>query len=208
MIKRTLLSLLLTALSCGLQAASVEVDFLGKLDDAQENVADPEKARIGKYTIIEMMAKCEFDEQCELNMKPQLEKLAKEDKNIIYSAFLKYLNWEKSDLEFNIKHCQIDDKKALRKVYAKCYLEWVDAEKNHSSQNRHDIDVLEDKRYRCLQENALPLAEAGNIFAQADLVNLAQHFQETAQMNKWAAKIEALKNTHKYEQYMKCSEIP
>ncbi len=195
-------------LSFSLQASAVEINLLGKLDDAQEYVSDPLKGVVAKYTIIEMMAKCEFDEQCELNMKPQLEQLAKEQKNILYSAFLKYLEWSKKDLAFNIKHCQIDEKKIVRKVYAKCYLDWVEAEKKHPPLNRHEIDILETNRNKCLRENELALANAGNIFAQADLVNLAEYFKDTAEMNKWSAKIEAIKNTPQYQLFIKCSEIP
>ncbi|MBS0288012.1 MAG: hypothetical protein JSR17_11985 [Proteobacteria bacterium] len=206
--KNILLGILTSIYICGAQASTVEVDFLGKLDTIEEHVADPVKRLQGKYTIIEMMANCEFDEQCELNMREELEKRAKEEKNLMYVAFLKYLDWEKADLEYNIKHCQIEDKKAVRKIYAKCYKAWVEQEKNHPPKNRQEIDKIENDRNLCLQENELPLAEQGNIFAQADLLNLAEHFKMPGDMSKWEAKVNAFKGTKKYEQYMQCSEIP
>ncbi|MGD9591751.1 MAG: hypothetical protein AB7V32_04430 [Candidatus Berkiella sp.] len=205
---RALLGVFCALYGSHLYASNVEVDFLGKLDTIEEHVSDPEKRLKAKYTIIEMMSKCEFDEQCMLNMKSELQQLAQEQKNIMYSAFVKYLDWEKNDLEYNIQHCQIDDKKEVRKVYAKCYQQWVDVEKNHPPQNRGEIDKIENDRNLCLLENMTPLAQKGNIFAQADLVNLGEHFKDAQLMSKWEAKVNEQKGSAKYQQYMKCSEIP
>ena len=208
MLMRALLGVVFSLYCLASLAANVEVDLLGKLDNIEEHVADPEKRIKGKYTIIEILCQCEFDEQCILNKKDELDQLAKQQKNLMYVAFLKYLEWETKDIEYNAKHCQMDDKKALRKVYAKCYQQWVDSEKNNPPQNRAQIDKIENDRNLCLIENMTPLAEQGNIFAQADLVNLGEHFKDAKAMSKWEAKVTAQSGTTKYQQYMKCSEIP
>ncbi len=189
-------------------AAAVEVDLLGKLDNVEEHVSDENKRYEGKYKIIQMLVKCEFDEQCELNMIPELEDLFKQTKNLMYKGFLTYLKWEKSDLEYNIKHCQIPEKKQVQKVFAKCYGQWVDYEINHPPQNRQEIDKIETDRNHCIKENSKPLAEQGNLFAMAELVNLGEHFKDPKEMSFWSAKMDAQKGTAKYDLYMKCSELP
>ena len=102
----------------------------------------------------------------------------------------------------------MDDKKAVRKVYAKCYQQWVDVERKNPPQNRSQIDKIENDRNLCLKENMTPLAEQGNIFAQADLVNLGEHFKDPKGMSKWEAKVNEQRGTAKYNQYFKCAEIP
>ena len=210
MFKQALLSLLccLFFMTYKVQASAVDINLLDKLDDVAENVSDTNKRLDGKHTIIKMLVKCEFDEQCELNMIPELETLSKQDKNIMYKGFLTYLKWEKNDLAFNIKHCQIPEKKEVRKAFAQCYGQWVDDETNHPPQNREEIDKAETDRYRCLEEKVKPLAEQGNLFGMAEMVNLNEHFTETKELNLWTAKIEAQKGTAKYQLYMKCSELP
>ncbi len=205
MLKRLLLTTLLL-LGLPLYASVVEVDLLGKLDDIEEH-ASPQQFH-AKYDIVQLLVTCEFDEQCELNLKEELQKRVMGEKNIIYSAFLKYLEWEKHDLEYNIKHCQIQEKKELRKVYAQCYQAWLDELKNNPPQYRSDIDKIEHNRYVCIKDKATPLAQQNNIFAQADLVNLGEHFKDPKAMALWEAKINAQKGSEKYKRYMQCSEIP
>jgi hypothetical protein len=185
-----------------------DIDLLGKLDNAIEHENDAKQRLDAKHKIINMLVKCEFDEQCELNMIPDLEVITKTDKNLVYRGFLTYLKWEKSDLEFQVKHCQINEKRAVRKVFAQCYANWVNDEINHPPQSPDEIDKQEHQRYICLKNNMDPLATQGNIFAQAEMVNVFEYLRDPKSLDLWSAKVLSQKGSAKFDKFMRCHELP
>ncbi|MBS0289246.1 MAG: hypothetical protein JSS07_04305 [Proteobacteria bacterium] len=207
MIKHLLFTFLATWFSTSAYSSVVEIDLVGKLEMIQEYESDPVKRLTAKYNIIRLMTQCEFDEACELNTQDALEGFYNQEKNIMYKAFLKYLTWEKKNLEYNIQNCQLDEKKLVRKFYAQCYENWIETQMRHQM-DRQAMDINDDNRYRCIKEKGESLALQGNIFAQAALVNVAEHFNELQEMSQWVNKIENAKGTSSYEHYMKCSELP
>lgn len=208
-IKNNLIALVLpTLFIC--TAEAVEINLLGKLDDVQEHVADGKLRLEGKYAILKMLIDCQFDEQCELNLIPKLEALVKDKNknNIMYKGFLTYLKWEKSDLEYNIKYCQSDEKRVVRADFADCYEQWRQKEMHHDILSRQEIDKLEHERYMCIKEKMEVLAHHGNIFAQAELVNTFEYLKDPKNMNEWSAKVQSQKGTSQFNLLLKCPELP
>lgn len=199
-----ILSLFLFGLS---SVQAVEIDLLGKLDNAEEYATNPQQRMKAKHTIMQMLIACEFDEQCELGMIDKLEVITKNDPNIMYKGFLTYLKWEKNDLLHNIKFCQIDEKRQVRKIFAACYAKWLE-DNERSPENRNAIDKKESQRYQCYKEKFEPLAEQGNIFAQAAMVNVGEYFKDSKLMTMWSNKIQSQQGTPKYQKFMDCSELP
>lgn len=185
-----------------------DLDLLGKLDDLQEHVANHEQHDAGRYAILGYLIDCEFDEACILKNRDKLVNLSKTNRNLIFSGFLKHVDWNKRLLEYNANHCAIDAKKSVRKIYAQCYAEFIQAEKQNPPVNRHIMDVQENDRNLCLKAKIKSLAESGNLFAQAVMLNLAVHFNEKKEEEYWYNKMMSQKDTPAYQLYMKCSELP
>jgi hypothetical protein len=188
--------------------SATEMDLLAKLDDVTELVNDAKQRHEGKYEILNMMIKCEFDEQCELEMIPKLEALSKENHNLIYKGFLTYLTWEKGELQYNIKHCQNEEKRKVRKLFAECYQIWADKEHAIMNETRQQIDQFEHDRYMCIKEKMQEPANEGNIFAQAELVNVYEYVKDPKNLNLWSAKIESQKGTPQHDLLLRCPELP
>ncbi|MBN9288164.1 MAG: hypothetical protein BGO43_03870 [Gammaproteobacteria bacterium 39-13] len=204
-----ILASLLGLFWCGISMAqTTEIKLLNKLDQVEEYAPNETQRIKGKHTLLSMLIDCEFDEQCELGMIEKLQNLIKEDANVMYKGFLTYLKWEKADLEYNVKHCQIEEKKQVRKGYAACYAKWMDEDSKNPTPPRAIIDKLESDRQACLKKQMAPLAEQGNIFAEAVMVNVSEYFKDSQKMTFWSSKIQSQKGTPKYEMYMKCSELP
>lgn len=187
---------------------AVEMNLLKKLDNVEEHAPNDKQRIQGRHTILGMMVQCEFDEQCELEMIEKLEALIKKESNVMYKGFLTYLKWEKADLEYNVKHCQIEEKRQVRKGYAACFAKWMDEDSKNPTPSRATIDKLETQRQACLKKEMEPLAEQGNIFAEAVMVNVSEYFKEREKMTFWTNKVQSQKGTAKYDLFMKCSELP
>lgn len=199
--------LLIFGLSCQLALAD-EVNLLGKLDMVSEHVSNKKQRIEAKNTILKLLIECEFDEKCEIQLIGKLEDISKKDPNVIYKGFLTYLKWEKSNLEHFAKQCHIEEKTQVRKEIAACYAITLKKEEEHPPQTRKEIDLYEHQKLLCIKDKLNPLAQSGNIFAQAFMANMAEYLEDTKGMDEWVRKIDAQKGTPKYEQYFRCSEIP
>jgi hypothetical protein len=205
---KKLLLFLFILLSSISQVRAVELHLLDKLEDVSEYVKDNNKMLEAKHKVLNMLIKCEFDEACELALIPPLEELIKHDNNVIYKGFLTYLKWEKKDLEYNMAHCNLPDKKAIRVVFAKCYQIKVDEEIKSPPIHREEIDKLEYEREMCIKNGMESLANNGNIFAQAQLVNSFEYLKDPKAMSFWLNKVESQKGTQEYNNYFRCLELP
>lgn len=185
-----------------------DIDLLDKLDALEEHVQDRAKHDEGRYYVLGMLIDCEFDEGCLLMKRKDLETFSKDKRNLILSGFLKHLKWRERDLMLNAQNCKLETKQAARKVFAACYKQFMEIEQNTPPKNRNEMDVQETNRYKCLYEKMEPLAKEGNIFAQAEMVNLSIYFKNDTATKRWYDLIKGRDDSKEYIKYLKCSEMP
>ena len=60
----------------------------------------------------------------------------------------------------------------------------------------------------CLQENLEALANEGNIYAQAEMMNIAVYKNDKKATDHWYGKVQGQMGKPSFKQYMVCSELP
>lgn len=205
-ILQLMLFLLLFASSSLIYA--IDTNLLRKLDIVQENVSDSKQRLDAKHKILGMIIQCEFDEQCMLGIIKELQEITKTDHNLVYKGFLKYLTWEKADLEYNAAHCNIPEKREVRKEFAICYEAWINEEIKHPPHSREEIDKQTNNREMCIKNKIENLAKNGNVFAKAQMVNSFQYLRDKAGVDYWSNQLEREKDSAKFNLFLKCAELP
>lgn len=185
-----------------------EIELLDKLDALREQVSDRGKINEGRYYILTLLINCEFDEGCILSKVATIQEDNKNLKNAILSGFVRHIKSKQKDLAYNDQNCKLDTKQAVRKVFAECYKQFMETEQKTPPKNRNEMDVIESDRYKCLNEKMAPLAKAGNIFAQAEMVNLSVYFRNDTATQRWYDLIKGRDDSKEYHQYLKCAEMP
>ncbi|MCS5710568.1 hypothetical protein [Candidatus Berkiella aquae] len=184
------------------------VGFLEKLDQTTElNKLTPIQLAEGRYQLTQMLTQCEFDESCLLKMIDDLKVLENKTHNPMYQVYATYLQSMKSELTNQIKRCDIPDKKVVRKAVAEC-LQEMNIKEGHLKVDRKMIDQLEDERDVCIKNKMETIANAGNLFAQATLVNFYEQSRDQKKMDYWYNQMQKKMNTPEYSQYLACPDIP
>lgn len=163
----------------------------------------------GRNTLFLIVANCEYDEACLLKQVVPLKELFEKERNPMYIDFAEFLSKNQDALERDSKRCNFEDKKVVRKAMGQCYKEVSkDLNKASSLTERAILDKQEDDLDVCVKAHMEKLAENGNIFAQAVLVNLYQQMSDEKKMDYWYNQIQKQSGTKKYQDFQSCSEIP
>jgi hypothetical protein len=168
----------------------------------------PDQKVTGTNTLMSIVVDCEFDEGCLLKQMVPIKELFEKEKNPMYVEFDEYLFKNKESLEKASKNCNLEDKKAARKIYALCYRDALVANQSMTLTTRDVIDKFEDHQEVCVKLHMEKLAEQRNIFAQAVMVNLYQEMGDTKKMDYWYNQIQKQSSSKQYQDLQSCPEVP
>lgn len=200
--------LIITLTLFGMQYAQA-LAILEKLDQVAElNKLSVTQRSEGRHQLIVMLTNCEFAEPCLLQMIDELKSLSSQTKNPMYQVYGTYLQANKAEFIEKTKHCDIPEKKAVRKVIAQCLQEMDFKETRSKNINRKVIDQFEDEREVCVKEKIELLAKEDNLFAAAMLVNFYEQTRDQKNMDYWYKKMEEKANTPAFKSYLACPDIP
>jgi hypothetical protein len=185
-----------------------DIDLLGKLDSVREHARSEPELREGRDYVLSMMITCQFDEACMLKQIDPIQTHLKEKPNVLVSAFLKYLLWAKPQLENRAKHCKSAAKEKVREKFAHCYGDYLKTDQESPAKDRKTIDERDNLRTDCLKEHLEGLANDGNVYAQAEMMNIAVFRNDKKAVDHWYAMVEKQMKKPEYKQYMVCSELP
>lgn len=183
--------------------------ILEKLDQAAElNKLSVNQRHEGRHQLILMLTRCEFAEPCLIQMIDDLKVIEDQTHNPMYLVYRNYLTSKKSELTEQAKRCDIPAKREVRKMIADCLKEMDIKEVNAQDLNRNKIDQIEDERDICIKNNVEQLAENGNLFAQAVMVNIYERSRNNAKMDHWYNEMQKKANTKEFATYLSCPDIP
>lgn len=168
-----------------------------------------EQKNTGKSTLLLIVANCEFDEICLVKQMVPLKELFEKEKNPIYVDFVDFIFKNQDTLTKDGERCSNVEKKAVRKIYAECLKKRVSGELQIMPlSTRGKIDKLDDNQDICIKDSMEKLANEGNIYAQAVMVNLTQLMSDSKKMDYWYNQIQKQTGTKRYQDFQNCPEIP
>lgn len=184
--------------------------ILEKIEEIKMASGLSEKQRKEGENILKgVLIQCEFDEICIIRQIGVLKAELATNHNPMILSFLEYILYNQKKLERDGEQCRSDQKREMRQAYAKCIHEKVQSEKTMvDMSSRSKIDKLDDIYDVCLKSSMEKLAESGNIFAQAIMVNLSQQMSDEAKIDYWYGKIQKNNQSEEFKMFMRCPEIP
>lgn len=180
---------------------AVSIPLYQKLEMAADSriVMTPLEMQNSMRKTLAVMTGCQMDELCVLIA---MKHLSDNEDNLLYIHFYNRLFNQKADILYSALRCQNPALKDTRKVMANCLASVSSKLSSMEATERMEANGF---LKNCTLNRLASLGKAGNVFAQAKMLEYELSNENEKGINYWYNKINRLMSTQQYQVYTECS---